>query len=61
MNEDNFSQEKHYSSNVSEYPVYNSMNKALNILENEEKELSPLCSLSKSNSSKVEEVCIFYY
>lgn len=61
MSEDSFIQEKRYSSDVSEYSVSNSMNNALNIAQNEEKELPSLCFSSKSNLSDVKEVCIFCY
>jgi len=58
---DYFRQEEHYSSDFSEHLFSNSINNSLNILQNEEKELSPTCSSSKSISSKVEQVCLFYY
>jgi len=61
MSDDYFSQEEHYSSDFSEHLVSNSINNSLNILQNEEKELSSTCSSSKSNVSKVEQVCLFCY
>jgi len=56
MIEDHYSQEEHYSSDVSEHSVSTPINNALNNFQNEEKEQSPTNSLSKSNSSKVEQV-----
>jgi len=43
---------------VSEHSASAPINNVLNNVQNEEKEQSPTNSLSKSNSSKVEEVCI---
>jgi hypothetical protein len=60
MSEDRYSQEEHYSSDVSENSVSTPINNKLNNLQNEEKEQSPTNSLSKSNSSKVEQVCNYY-
>jgi len=59
MSEDRYSQEEHYSSDVSEHSISTPINNAFNNLQNEEKEQSPSNSSSKSNSSKVEQqVCI---
>uniref|UniRef100_A0A2S2PDL3 Zinc finger CCCH domain-containing protein 6 n=2 Tax=Schizaphis graminum TaxID=13262 RepID=A0A2S2PDL3_SCHGA len=56
MSEDRYSQEEHYSSDVSEHSVSTPINNKLNNLQNEEKEQSPTNSPSMSNSSKVEQV-----
>lgn len=57
MNEDIY-QEEQYSSDVSEHSISNNV---LSVPPKEEKEKSPISSSSKSNSSKVEKVCITCY
>lgn len=58
MSEDRYSQEEHYSSDVSEHSDSTPINSVLNHLQNEVKEQSPTGSSSNSNSSKVEQVYI---
>lgn len=58
ISDERYSQEEPYSSDVSDNST--PINNALNNFENEEKEQSPTHSSSRSNSSKVEQVCICY-